>query len=431
MKKYFILLVSLCAGFILNAQTPENGNIKFQAIGDNSVYGSTYVEGCARVNVDYDAIVDTAIAYRMDLIKPVFNIGFPGYLEIDDQTTVEIAIGSIFIDSIKIPDAHNVNVHLRQDTFMYKNDNIVVKVNNLVATEGTGSFHFVEISQSQQDGKLGDNRIQQDITVKADPFTSWSATGACTTDGALLVGSVSGATIEWQGPNNYSSNTAISTLTGTDYNGTYNFIGTVTDVPQCKDTIAVDIQCSSLLPVEYLYFKAVKNNIDADLTWSTATETENERFDIERSFDGVRFVKVGEVEGNGTTTDVSTYSYTDREVAYQVTNTYVYYRLKQVDYNGNFEYSEIRQLAYDNVDATETVLYPNPVHNYVSVKMNKPCEDCTLDILNYNGQIVKSDAFASGQRINLETLPAGMYLVKIRNASNQEVAVKRMIKTVE
>src|SRR5690606_27584493 len=77
--------------------------------------------------------------------------------------------------------------------------------------------------------------------------------------------------------------------------------------------------------------------------WRTAGEENNDRFEIERSTDGINFITVGEVAGNGTTNTPLSYLFEDRNA--NALTPVLYYRLKQVDYNGAFEYSPIARVA--------------------------------------------------------------------------------------
>ena len=112
------------------------------------------------------------------------------------------------------------------------------------------------------------------------------------------------------------------------------------------DTLGIITAGSILhpLPVELLDFNvALLNQSSSLLTWSTASEINNDHFDVERSEDGKEFIKIGEVQGNGTTNYVINYNYTD--VFGATTTSVLYYRLKQVDYNADFNYSEIRKVV--------------------------------------------------------------------------------------
>tara|TARA_B110000967_G_C18855239_1_gene546846 strand:+ start:778 stop:1566 length:789 start_codon:yes stop_codon:yes gene_type:complete len=89
------------------------------------------------------------------------------------------------------------------------------------------------------------------------------------------------------------------------------------------------------LPVDLISFEAEREEDNIKLNWSTASEENNDYFEIQKSYDGEVFTPIGYVDGAGNSNEVLDYSYTDSE-----TNK-AYYRLKQLDYDGEFEYSDI------------------------------------------------------------------------------------------
>src|SRR5690606_16860319 len=93
----------------------------------------------------------------------------------------------------------------------------------------------------------------------------------------------------------------------------------------------------NIIPVELTSFAGSTVNGNVVLNWNTASETNNSGFEIQRSTDRVNFSNIAFVPGFGTTTQPRSYSYTDNSV----NNGTYYYRLKQVDYNGAFAYSDI------------------------------------------------------------------------------------------
>ncbi len=120
------------------------------------------------------------------------------------------------------------------------------------------------------------------------------------------------------------------------------------------------------LPVEFLGFEGKEEASSIKLSWSTATELNNDHFEVERSTDGVQFEGIGKVDGNGTTNEVSSYSFVDTKP----TSGTSFYRLRQVDYDGQFDYSKTIQLTPEWFDAQVSV-YPNPV---------RPGEEFTIDM---------------------------------------------------
>jgi hypothetical protein len=111
-------------------------------------------------------------------------------------------------------------------------------------------------------------------------------------------------------------------------------------------TVATLAEITDLVPVELLAFTASVNNSEVQLLWSTASELNNNGFEIERAINEPdNFVTVGFVEGKGSSTEINYYSYSDHPDLNGVHQ--LYYRLKQVDYNGTFSYSDEVNVTYD------------------------------------------------------------------------------------
>ena len=112
-----------------------------------------------------------------------------------------------------------------------------------------------------------------------------------------------------------------------------------------------------VLPVELTSFTAQSENQKVILKWTTATELNNNGFEIQRRVDESDFATIGFVRGEGTTTNQKEYSYIDKDLF----DGKYFYRLKQVDYNGSYEYSNV--IEVDVRSLNEYALeqnYPNP-----------------------------------------------------------------------
>ncbi len=173
------------------------------------------------------------------------------------------------------------------------------------------------------------------------------------------------------------------------------------------------------LPVELVSFTARKNNSSVLLQWKTATETNNSYFSVERSGDGANWFDIATVSGYGNTNIIHHYSYTDL-APLQGDD---YYRLKQVDADGHFTYSEVRKLTFSNISAVR--VYPNPATTYITVEINSGTDDvCTAALYTLNGFLVKTAEQHVTKGINqinlhgLSTLAKGTYVVKVTSASN-------------
>lgn len=183
------------------------------------------------------------------------------------------------------------------------------------------------------------------------------------------------------------------------------------------------------LPVELISFNAnaIENNF-IRLDWSTATEIENAGFDLERSQNGIDFETIAWIEGNGNTTAVSDYLYDDEEV---VAGTY-YYRLKQVDFNGDYEYSQIVAAEITKVASNNVGLFvPNPAESNTSIDVSMVRASAVKIVLFNNiGQrvISKNITLDSGNHtldFDINDLPGGSYnaIISIGN----DVVTRKLI----
>ena len=170
------------------------------------------------------------------------------------------------------------------------------------------------------------------------------------------------------------------------------------------------------LPVSLISFDAEFQNRSANLKWITASEINNSHFEIERTMNGTDWVTKGSVDGHGTTQIENTYSAADNLEGLVATGT-IYYRLKQVDFNGNFTYSMIRSVNISNVPVS-IEMYPNPVRD--NLNLNWTGEERTntiIRIVNTNGmsmyQIARTGSGIMHEQINMAGYPIGNYIVQV------------------
>lgn len=173
-------------------------------------------------------------------------------------------------------------------------------------------------------------------------------------------------------------------------------------------------------PVEFSDFE-VSLDLDngaVDLDWATASELNNDYFTIERSVDARIFEPLGNVNGNGTSTELHTYEFKD--VAPFIGENY--YRLKQVDIDGQFSYSPTRSVLF-TPDRSRVFIYPNPLKNGEALKVIVPFErtrNASMRIVSSVGQLVHErtlDADQTNFSINMERpLAPGIYIVQVRYA---------------
>lgn len=164
------------------------------------------------------------------------------------------------------------------------------------------------------------------------------------------------------------------------------------------------------LPVTFLSFVAEKQNNAILLTWSTAQEKNNSHFEVEKSFDGRTWTVAGIVFGNGTTSNVSQYSFTDKENA-----SVIYYRIRQVDQDDKAVYTAVKVIR--GTEAQPATHIYSPAKNKVIVDLNKEMKSTlTVTVVNLNGQVIAQQSFSKpSYRIdmNVNAASSGMYVVRV------------------
>jgi beta-glucanase (GH16 family) len=158
------------------------------------------------------------------------------------------------------------------------------------------------------------------------------------------------------------------------------------------------------IPVELVSFKAKLVNNTTVLTWQTASERNNKAFGIERSTDGFDFTNIGEVKGNGTTSTVHDYTFTD----IQPVNGVNYYRLRQLDFDNKETISKVVSVV---LGKNKLVLHNTLVHDVLSVTVGE--EVTPLSIFNVSGQLVYETTIQGNQILNLNTLVSGLYIIRM------------------
>nr|WP_295923256.1 glycoside hydrolase family 9 protein [uncultured Dyadobacter sp.] len=176
------------------------------------------------------------------------------------------------------------------------------------------------------------------------------------------------------------------------------------------------------LPVELadFYLRELSDG-KVQLYWKTVSEVDNERFEVERSADGLDFRMIGEVKGNSTTSQAHHYTFADGEAP---RNT-AYYRLKQIDFDGRFEYSKIIAL-YRNGDNGFSV-GPNPISDYFQLKMPGHIGNAKLKLTTVGGIEVLNRPIGTETRVQLPSLASGIYLLTIEKGK-ETVFTQRIFK---
>ena len=185
-----------------------------------------------------------------------------------------------------------------------------------------------------------------------------------------------------------------------------------------------------LLPIELTSFTATCKGHSSLVEWTTATENNNDHFELERSYDAINFEKIARVAGAGNSLEPINYAYND----YGVSNGNIYYRLVQVDYDGTRTASEIIAVACnDKADGNPDVMaYPNPFSGELTLVLdnfeNRPAN---IEIYDMLGRLVMQDKADAPQNsyevtLHLDNLPSATYTIRI--STNDFVINRNVVK---
>ncbi len=209
----------------------------------------------------------------------------------------------------------------------------------------------------------------------------------------------------------------------------FSYISTGSTVDTLANTISVNMINSynvftgtddfNSLPVKLTNFNGIARNNSAVLNWATASEVNSSNFDLERSFDSRTFTKISTIRAKGNSNSLVNYSSIDENVF--ATNKTVYYRLKMIDLNGEFEYSRVVKLNA-NMSRNEITVGPNPFKNNVVV--NNINSSDIIELFDLNGKsIYKTEVLADGslEIILPENIKTGIYFLKVKNTIEEKV----------
>jgi len=185
------------------------------------------------------------------------------------------------------------------------------------------------------------------------------------------------------------------------------------------------------LPVELSSFTAkFKDNSKVDLNWITKTEVSNYGFYVERKINDGDWSSLGFVEGHGNSNSPKEYSYSDKDLF--TGGSKFQYRLKQIDNDGSFEYSDIVEVSVLPTQFELSQNYPNPFNPSTTIRFSLPKEtQLRINIYNMLGELVQTLAegtYEAGYHkvtFSASSLPSGAYIYRIE--SGAFVQVKKMI----
>jgi hypothetical protein len=230
---------------------------------------------------------------------------------------------------------------------------------------------------------------------------SWDATSCGVTNLAdLLVARWNGALWRNEGNGGTSGNTTAGTIISSSA------------ITAFSPFTLASLTTANPLPIELTSFSCSNVNRNTNgLSWTTASESNNDYFAIERSSNGLEFSQIAKVNGAGNSLTTLNYNYNDVNPISGLS----YYRLKQVDFNGKFSYSEICSVT-NNGDGNVS-FYPNPVRNNLTIdyEFSEKPQTNTISVSDVTGKLVYVTSTFSESKVSLDCsdLAEGIYFLKV------------------
>ncbi len=167
-------------------------------------------------------------------------------------------------------------------------------------------------------------------------------------------------------------------------------------------------------PVELLQFEATLLDERAVLDWQTRTERNADYFEVQKSENGLEFAPIGKVNAAGTTNTPQDYQFVDPTPLFGAT----YYRLRQVDRDGNSELGPVRVVK--RIDKLRYEIFPNPTDAVLQVRLHTLVkDDFTLEVIDMQGRVLFTQSYEPSEVLSTEipisTLPAGQYTLRMRS----------------
>lgn len=437
------------------------GSVNMKGLTVESAATITLSSGASNLNIYGNLLNNGTISGSTGWItfagstQQTMNGGTYNKVAVNNANGVALTAALTVVDTLQLT---NGKVQLDNNGLTVGNTGRILgtSASNYIVTNGTGSLTMNNLGTGGRTGAfvfpVGTSSDYSPVTINntgtADNYSARVINGAFPTytgntpsgsaytsnvvnanwiiEEAVAGGSNIGLTIQWNASQELSGFTRASSYfaryTSTGWMATSASAAAGTG-PYTKsatgitDLFPIGIGSNGTLPVTWLSFTAKASGKDAILNWATGSEINNKGFEVERSFNGENFETIGFVKGAGSSASVHTYSFVDASVMGSNTGD-VYYRLKQVDVDGNSEYSKVVMLGTSDEDAIS--VYPNPFNTEAGIFVNAQ-EDTQVnievkDLMGRSIFVSDKQVVRGVQYINIENmgiLSSGMYLVQV------------------
>ncbi len=211
---------------------------------------------------------------------------------------------------------------------------------------------------------------------------------------------------------------------GSDGDGSKGWILTGKVSSYSPFTFGSTVKEDNPLPVTFTTFAGRQDGNSVVLEWATASENNNNYFEIERSIDGVNFVTIGYVDGAGNSSSLLNYEFTDNAPE----QGQLYYRLSQVDFDGKREFADkVVAVLYTGSEIENLTIVPNPTDGLFRVSVTGSMAGGRIELLSQAGKMIRIvDVESYDATIDISDLPSGMYV--LRFVTDTKVLQQKVVK---
>lgn len=470
---------------IVNNTVPSiNANWEVSGTNSKAIVGDGTNSCTFTIPADYS--YSGTIDVQNNSTLKIMNTSMPTFGQLTSGSTIEFAgitsqnmtgFPSTYIGTLKINNSNDVNLGsslTSNGNIIFNNGSLLLSdydltlgasttitgslnATNKIVTNGTGVVKKIFTSDGQFTFPIGDNTV----TAEYSPVTIDIAATSYAADAY-----VSAKVVNQKHPNNTSITNFINrywSLTssgitdflydiemqytdadlnsGTDENslylgkysgGSWTLLNKATAPSNTLSGTTLDSFSdftggeSAALPVELTSFTAKYLSSGVVLNWQTATEINNNKFEVERQINEGNWEVVGEVLGHGNSNTVIDYTYTDSKTS---TKGKYNYRLKQIDNDGTFKYTQVVNVTVGNIDNYELAQnYPNPFNPSTNINFTMPkAGNVKIVLFNALGQEVATlfngnkDAGFHTVQFNANGLPSGIYFYQMTSEGFNQV----------
>lgn len=356
---------------------------------------------------------------------------------------------------VRVKDSYGKWSHTSKSTF----ERILLESDNKIATgeyffdKDPGFGHAAAIPVSVQDSIVNQSFVAVVLGLSPGPhilyarfpdsYGKWSQTMRRTIEVLKSSDSNYVATLEYFFKKDPYFGNAIPIQLAAKQDGAFSFMIPVNNLPSGIDTLFLRVKDSSTanwsltnwkvvpyavpLPLTLLNFSAIKQGQTVLLHWQTENETNTAYFSLERSIDGRNFTSIAKVNAKNNYISLSDYGYKD--AIDEIKFNKLFYRLQQVDNNGNFTYSNIVNVLGESGDVQFSIL-PNPASDYIIVipASGINAKGAVIQITDIAGRTLIRQRFTNVgiQKISVSSFAKGIYTISLLtpgNVQTQKIAI--------